>query len=176
MTHQGIKTNYNRKLKSSACGSLSNLMNVTSSEADWNICNPRKYYKRMKDMSSDIFSNELPTFVRIKNIRIVDKESFKQSKDYAGNYRVEPPNHEFYDKINTKFDLDNIEINTDSCLEMTMIIKTADTLIVHDPQYSLKELILPILLMTQNISTAKTIVLTLNLFFYLALNMKIEIH
>ncbi len=97
----GIKTNYDRRLKSSACGSLSNLMNVTSTESDWTKVNPKKYYKRFKEFSSDIFSSDLLSHAPTR--RSVDSEFYRQSSDLAGNYKL-PPNHEFYDVINTKFD------------------------------------------------------------------------
>lgn len=64
-----------------------------------NVINPKKYFKRSLDMSSDIFSSEAPVYLPTR--RSVDREYIKQTSDAAGNYK-EPPSHEFYDIINNK--------------------------------------------------------------------------
>ena len=61
--------------------------------------NPKKYNDRFKDMSSDIFSDNMLIYSRSK--KSIDRESLKQS-DLAGNYK-EAPSYEFNDVVNIKY-------------------------------------------------------------------------
>jgi hypothetical protein len=97
----GRKMDYDPKLKDSAHGSLKNLLDLTPRQTAFGeVANPKKYFKRVLSMSSDIFNDELPKFKPVLNF--IDQGKLKDSRDLAGNYRVDPPTNEFHDPIYVK--------------------------------------------------------------------------
>jgi len=97
----GKKMDYDPKLRNSAHGSLKNLLDLTPTQTPFEgVKNPRKYFRRSLDMSSDIFNDELPTFKPVLNF--IDREKLKETTNLAGNYRVDPPENEFHTPIFVK--------------------------------------------------------------------------